>query len=128
MPIISRDIRQKSRYLANLERQKESPRAKVGQFFNTLLYGDHAYANPFSGTVDSVQTIELGDVKAFHEQWFSPRNSAVIVTGDIDPKAMAKKLKALFGNWKGEKRVSNVSSTLPVPKETTVLLVNKSTN
>jgi len=117
---------QKSRYLADLERQKESPRAKIGSFYNALLYGDHAYANSVSGTVDSVQTIELDDVKTFHRQWFSPRNSAVIVTGDIDPKAMAKKLKALFGAWEGEKVVANVSSTLPVPKEAKVLLVNKS--
>lgn len=117
---------QKSRYLANLERQKESPRSKVGQFFNALLYGDHAYANSVSGTVDSVQTIELDDVKTFHKQWFSPRNSAVIVTGDIDPKDMAKKLKVLFGEWEGEKVLANVNSILPVPKEATVLLVNKS--
>ena len=117
---------QKSRYLANLERQKESPRSKVGQFFNALLYGDHAYANSVSGTVDSVQTIELDDVKAFHKQWFSPHNSAIIVTGDIDPKDMAKKLKALFGEWDGEKVLANVSSTLPTPKEARVLLVNKS--
>jgi predicted Zn-dependent peptidase len=117
---------QKSRYLADLERQKESPRAKVGQFFNALLYGDHAYANSVSGTVDSVKTIELDDVKTFHKQWFSPRNSAVIVTGDIDPKSMTKKLKALFGEWEGEKVLANVSSTLPSPKEARVLLVNKS--
>lgn len=117
---------QKSRYLANLERQKESPRSKVGQFFNALLYGDHAYANSVSGTVDSVQTIELDDVKIFHKQWFSPRNSAVIITGDIDPKGMAKKLKELFGKWEGEKILADVSSTLPAPKEPTVLLVNKS--
>lgn len=117
---------QKSRYLANLDRQKESPRSKVGQFFNALLYGDHAYANSVSGTVDSVQTIELDDVKTFHKQWFSPRNSAVIVTGDIDPKDMAKKLKVLFGEWEGEKVLANVNSILPVPKEATVLLVNKS--
>jgi predicted Zn-dependent peptidase len=117
---------QKSRYLADLERQKESPRAKVGQFFNALLYGDHAYANSVSGTVDSVKTIELDDVKTFHKQWFTPRNSAVIVTGDIDPKSMTKKLKALFGEWEGEKVLANVSSTLPSPKEARVLLVNKS--
>jgi predicted Zn-dependent peptidase len=117
---------QKSRYLANLERQKESPRAKVGPFFNALLYGDHAYANSVSGTVDSVQSIELDDVKTFHKEWFSPRNSAVIVTGDIDLQDMAKKLKTLFGAWEGEKVLANVSSTLPIPKEATVLLVNKS--
>jgi predicted Zn-dependent peptidase len=117
---------QKARYLADLERQKESPRAKVGQFFNALLYADHAYANNVSGNVDSVKNITLEDVKAFHETWFSPRNSALIVTGDIDPAGMAKKLKTLFGEWEGEKVVAKVSSTLPVPKEATVLLVNKS--
>jgi zinc protease len=117
---------QKSRYLASLERQKESPRVKVEQFFNALLYADHAYANTVSGTVDSVKNITLKDVKGFHETWFSPRNSALIVTGDIDPKAMVKKLKMLFGEWEGEKIVTKVSSTLPIPNKATVLLVNKS--
>lgn len=117
---------QKSRYLADLERQTESPRAKVGPFFNALLYADHAYANPVGGNVDSVQSITLEDVKAFHEKWFSPGNSAVVVTGDIDPKTMAKKLKDLFGEWEGEKVVAKVNSMLPAPKQATVLLVNKS--
>jgi len=117
---------QKARYLAGLERQKESPRAKVGQFFNALLYAGHAYANNVSGNIDSVKSITVEDVKAFHETWFSPRNSALIVTGDIDPKAMAIKLKTLFGEWEGEKVVANVSSILPIPHEATVLLVNKS--
>jgi predicted Zn-dependent peptidase len=39
---------------------------------------------------------------------------------------MAKKLKDLFGEWKGEKVVAKVSSMLPAPKQATVLLVNKS--
>jgi predicted Zn-dependent peptidase len=117
---------QKSRYLAGLKRQKESPRAKVGQFFNALLYADHAYANPVGGNIDSVQSITLDDVKAFHEKWFNPGNSAIIVTGDIEPEAMAKKLKGLFGEWEGEKVMAKVSSTLPAPKQANVLLVNKS--
>lgn len=117
---------QKARYLADLERQKESPRAKVGAFFNALLYQEHAYANNVGGNVESVQSITLENVKDFHSKWFSPKNSAVIVTGDIDPKAMAKKLKKLFGEWKGKAISANVSAELPQPSESTVLLVNKS--
>ncbi|WP_412971917.1 M16 family metallopeptidase [Glaciecola sp. MF2-115] len=116
----------KARYLAGLERQKESPRAKIGQFFNALLYADHPYANSLSGNVDSVQSITLDDVKAFHKTWFSPHNSAVIVTGDIETKEMAKRLKSLFGEWQGEKITAKPSKALSAPSQANVLLVNKS--
>jgi predicted Zn-dependent peptidase len=117
---------EKARYLAGLERQKESPRAKVGQFFNALLYAEHPYANSLSGNVESVENISLDDVKAFHKTWFSPNNSALIVTGDIEPKLMAKQVKKLFGEWQGDEITAVAKKALSKPSEAKVLLVNKS--
>jgi len=57
---------------------------------------------------------------------FSPRNSALIVTGDIDPKAMAIKLRRCFGDGKVKKSCGHVSFGYYLFTRSTVLLVNKS--
>ncbi|MBF7071822.1 insulinase family protein [Glaciecola sp. MH2013] len=122
----------KTRYLAGLERQKESPRAKIGTFFNALVYGSHPYANSVSGSVSSVSGITLSDVKAFHQQWYRPENTAIVVAGDFDSAQMLKELKKLFATWSQSATSASKSptaNTLMVKvanlNKARVLLVNK---
>ncbi|MBP6551591.1 MAG: insulinase family protein, partial [Flavobacterium sp.] len=41
--------KEKSRLLVSLAQQKESPRSVIGPYFDTLLYGNHVYANVKNG-------------------------------------------------------------------------------
>ena len=115
----------KTRHLAALARQQESPRQMVGKFFNSKVYANHPYSNDVDGNEQSVQGIKHSDVVAFHKSWFQPNNTAIAVVGDFDIAKMKSQLNALFKDWKGTAK-SQKALSVPTPiKGTQVLLVNK---
>ena len=115
-----------TRYQAQLEQQKESPRQVIKSYFNELIYAGHPYASRVEGTAESVAAIKLATVKSFHNKWYQPNNSAIVITGDFDSKKMKAKIEKLFSGWKGQAAKFNLSLALPSPEEAKVLLVNKS--
>lgn len=116
---------QKERTAAELQRKKESPRAVIGAFFNSLLYNNHPYANDIDGDAVSIASINLSDIKHFHDSWYTPDNSAIVVAGDFNSADMLSMLDRLFGQWQGKHSKVEPTPPLPAPTQAKVLLVNK---
>lgn len=87
------------RKVNGLKQAKESPRQVVGNYYRAMLFGNSAYANPPTGTVQALSALQQADVKAFHQRYFRPDNGALIVVGDFDPAEMRRKVESLFGQW-----------------------------
>jgi zinc protease len=111
-----------------IQQEQSEPFVMALRVFPGLLYGrGHAYGNPFtgSGTAASVQKITRDDLVKFHEVWFRPNNTTLVVTGDTTLAELTPKLEKLFAAWKrGEVPVKNVSAVQLAPKPT-VYIVNK---
>ncbi|MEL0253641.1 MAG: insulinase family protein, partial [Novosphingobium sp.] len=48
-------------------------------------------------------TLEAADaakVKAFHDKWYRPDNTVIVVAGDADPAALIKRIEQSFGGWR----------------------------
>jgi len=69
--------------------------------FNKLLYGTNIKAIPNNGTIESVTSITVADVKNYYAQYFSPKVAKMVVVGDID-KATALKKTAFLNKWEGQ--------------------------
>ncbi|GAA6151096.1 M16 family metallopeptidase [Pseudoteredinibacter isoporae] len=110
---------------ALLKQNRESPRAMMGDLLNHLYYGNHPYANPASGNEKTVAAMTRDDIKGFYRDYFKPDNAAIIVVGDIEPKAMKAKLTKYFSTWSGKAKAKQAVATVDVPKTARVLLVNK---
>ncbi|MES2300608.1 MAG: insulinase family protein, partial [Pseudomonadota bacterium] len=39
-------------------------------------------------------------VKAFHDKWYRPDNTVIVVAGDADPAALVARIEQWFGGWK----------------------------
>ena len=66
-----------------------------------LLYGlDHPYGNPSDGSTETVKTLTLEDVKAFHADHLGPKGSTLIVVGDVEPDALVAMVEKRLGGWK----------------------------
>ncbi len=91
--------RVRSERLTELLQQRDEPSAIAGRRFSNLLYGTGAYGNSISGNPDSVGRITAGNVRAFYEQHFVPNNSAVVVSGDIDPARAVELVTRALGEW-----------------------------
>ena len=128
-PIFDKDefSKEKSRALVELEQQKESPRAMIGDYFDQLLFGEHVYGSSLSGTIEAVEKMTVDDVKNFYEENYLPGLAAISIVGDFEAKEMKELVDASFSNWKkgNAKSKSLASKQIKVPESSNVLLVNK---
>ncbi|WP_416306776.1 M16 family metallopeptidase [Neptunicella sp. SCSIO 80796] len=116
----------KQRYLAGLLQQKESPKAVIKDYFNKLLFKDHPYSVLQDGDKNSINTINSADIKAFHQRWYTPDNTAIVLVGDFDTATMLGKVKSLFTHWQGQAPAFSLPDNISSPSQASVVLVNKS--
>jgi len=119
--------KEKTRTLALLEQDKQSPRRVIGSYWDHFIYGDQAYGNSISGSPASVGKLTAADLKAFYQANYAPEGSAIAIAGDFDTKLMKLKLGRMFSTWKKSGIAQKASAPVAVaaPTEARVLLVNK---
>ena len=77
--------REQKQQLASIEREKTEPVSMGLRLLPALIYPkDHGYAEPWtgSGTPASVAKLTREDVVRFHQTWFKPNHSTLMITGD----------------------------------------------
>ena len=113
--------RVKQNTLATIEQEKVQPFGLALRVLPGLLYGaGHAYAQPLtgSGTAASVNAMTQKDLQTFHQTWFKPNHSTIIVTGDITMAALTPKLERVFGSWKqGTVPAKNIATVPPLARD-----------
>ena len=66
-----------------------------------LLWPEHPLSLPTIGTSKSLQTINLDSLKQFHEKYYTPSNTVVVVSGRVEIEAAKKTVTEAFGAWDG---------------------------
>ncbi|MDN6275614.1 MAG: insulinase family protein [Psychrobacter sp.] len=75
--------RNKARLLVGLQQQKQDPNSLASIAFNQALYGDHPYAHPSSGTLDTVPNIEKQQLIDFKDRYLVAANASIAITGNL---------------------------------------------
>ena len=83
--------RNKARLLVGLQQQKQDPNSLASIAFSAALYGEHPYAHPSAGTLESVPTIEKQQLIDFKNRYLVAANASVAITGNLTLE-QAKKL------------------------------------
>jgi zinc protease len=95
--------REKKNLLLALKQREESPADLAGIAFFATIYGDHPYAHPKDGQIDTVEKLSRDDLQRFYRQYYVARNAIVVVVGDVDKtKAQAIADDLLKGLPEGE--------------------------
>lgn len=117
----------RQREMAALAQAKESPRNVIGRYFDKLIFGQHPYGNPTSGTRTSLEQLTISQLRAFHKSYYQPRNAAITVVGDFSPAVMKAKLASLFSDWQNGEAIQMpaLAQGQPALDQSNVLLVNK---
>ena len=120
--------KEKSRLLVSLAQQKESPKSVIMPYFETLLYGNHVYANVKNGNKETVGKLTTDDVKAFYNTNYNPNEAAICIVGDFRINDMKATMTKMFSGWKKSSvKTENLAvKSITFPSESRVLLVNKS--
>lgn len=116
-PAFDADIlaRNKARLLVGLQQQKQDPNSLASIAFNEALYGDHPYAHPSVGTLDSVPTIERKELIDFKNRYLVAANASIAMTGNLT----LSQAKKLADNITADLPVGQAATTLPEPKPLT---------
>lgn len=114
--------------LDGIEQEKAEPTFIALRIMPGLIYGkNHAYGQPFtgSGTPQTITNMSQADVVKFHQSWFKPNNSTLVVVGDTSLSEIVPKLEKLFKDWKqGEVPKKNIA-TVNHQDKPVVYLVDK---
>jgi zinc protease len=93
--------------------------------FNSTLFGNHPYGHPTEGTEKSVGGITRDDIGKYYSEYFHPNNAFIVVSGDIKPAEIFKKIGAAFKDWK-KATISVLNISTPAsPEGYKILLIDK---
>jgi zinc protease len=85
--------RQKKRLLDRLLVERDDPRNQGGLLFRRFVYGDHWLGRAAYGTLESVRRIDVKHLRAFHRENWVGKRLVIAVCGDVDPRAVLKRLE-----------------------------------
>jgi len=90
--------RERGRQLIGLQAQKQRPGTIGEKAFFRAMYGDHPYAEPSSGTEESVKAIKRSDLQLFHSRYYAGNNAIVAIVGAVDRKRAGEIAEQVVGH------------------------------
>ena len=86
--------------ISQIKQQQTNPRQLANNQMNKLLYGkNNILSNNLLGTIASVESITLADLKAFYETKLSPSLANIHIVGDINETDVLASLHVLEKHW-----------------------------
>ena len=118
--------RLRSERLAERVQILDEPRGLAEESFARFTYaGNSRYAEPMSGTTQSVSAITRGDVVAFHSANYAPDATTLILAGDLSIEEGVSLAEKAFGGWTGSRAGRAVASDRPARLERASQIVSK---
>lgn len=89
--------------LGELDRQQAEPFYYLDRTLMDLLFSKYPSRKSPGGTREAVAAATTEKMRMIQSRYYVPNNSALIVTGDVQPDRVFKLAEELFGSWpKGE--------------------------
>lgn len=74
---------QRNQTLIALKRNLQQPGTVASQAFFKAIYKNHPYAEPSSGTIETVLAITKDDIIQFHQEYFVAKNATITIVGGV---------------------------------------------
>ncbi|WP_119035210.1 M16 family metallopeptidase [Hephaestia caeni] len=84
------------------QREQPGPQVKFSDLIRTTFFAGQPLAD--RSPIGNIKTLEAATpaaVQAFHDRWYRPSRTVVVLVGDIDPALGGKLIMQHFGGWKG---------------------------
>jgi zinc protease len=89
--------RVRGQVLSGLRRDAQDPEALAALAFDRAAFGDHTYARPTDGTLESVVALTVEDIRAAHQAALARDRVYVAAVGDISATDLGPMLDTLLG-------------------------------
>jgi zinc protease len=109
--------RKKNQQLLRIKQTQESGDAVADETFYNALYQSHPYAHPVDGTMTTVNAIKLQDVQQFYKQFFTTKNTVIVIVGAIDKNKAVQMANHLVANLPAGKKATPIPAAKPLSEE-----------
>jgi len=96
--------KKKAILISSLQKRNEEPGYVAIKTLRKELFKDHPYGRLVDGTLESMEKIRRDDLKDFHNRFYRPERSILVVAGDINEKELKELLKGIE-DWKPKDRL-----------------------
>lgn len=107
--------RQRQQIMSGLKVSYDDPDYLAGTVFDRIIYGQHPYGRPDSGTPASIGSVSRDDLLAFHKAWFGANNAILAIVGDVSADEAFAGATRAFGGWGRTDSTSASSFDPPAP-------------
>ncbi len=103
----------RSQILSGLRRAATSPNDIANKRWWETAFPGHPYGRPINGTVESVPTITIDDLKSYTKRVLARDNLKIAIVGDIDADAAKAMLDRVFGSLPAKAQLAPVAAVSP---------------
>lgn len=104
--------------ISQIRQQTANPTAIAQNQFNELIYGkDNIRSRNILGSMESVNSITLDDLKSFYQKSISPSVARLHVVASLDKAAISKPMAELARSWQARKVEIPVYATPKAPEK-----------
>src|SRR3546814_12039229 len=81
-----------------MERGENNPFQVLMQQMQAAAFQWHNYGHNTIGARSDVESVDIGQLRAFYKEYYQPDNAVLIVAGRFDPDATLETIAKAFGN------------------------------
>lgn len=112
--------------IEELSQQGVSPSRLADHEIAKRLFGSFPYANPATGTVETLSKVERADLMLARERFLHADNATLVVVGGVERPRVLRDVRQLLGPWPKGDRSIPATFRQPSPADARVLLINQS--
>jgi zinc protease len=84
-------------------RERFGPAVRVDDVTRGLFFAGQPLADRSPiGTTESLTNATADALRAFHDRWYRPDSTVVVIAGDGDPRVFEQMVKSAFAGWKAK--------------------------
>jgi zinc protease len=102
----------RNQVLSSLRRESTNPTSLAGRKFLEVAFGDHPYGRSSNGTLESVPTINVADLRDYVARVIAKDTLRIAVVGDVDPDTLGKLLDKTFGGLQAKGNFTPVADVV----------------
>jgi zinc protease len=107
--------REREVQLAAIRAQKDHLLPSAFKAARRLLFGKSGYGLDALGTEESVQKLQVADLRTFHQKYAFPGNCVLAIYGDVETASVRAAVEQAFGSWPTSSSVPSPLAPRPTP-------------
>jgi predicted Zn-dependent peptidase len=119
--------KEKGVIIEEINHYEDLPQRKVHDVFQELMYGDTPFGWSITGPKENIKSMKIEDFISYRKIHYVSAKTTVVVSGDINPSVVFKKIEKVFKDIPNGKAVKKIKFT-ESQKEPKIKIVAKNTD